>query len=104
MPQNAAGMRIEPPLVAAQCHWHLTRRYHGGAAGGRAARRIAHAVRVVHRAGGAGVAAARKAEIFAHRLADDRAAGVEDARRDGGVDIRYIAFHRRGPVHHRHAG
>ena len=50
------------------------------------------------------MAAAGEAEILADRLADDRAAGVENARRDGRVDIRHIAFHRRGAVHHRHAG
>ena len=61
-------------------------------------------MRIVHRAGSAGVAAARKTEIFAHRLAGDRAASVENARDDGRVDIRHIAFHRRGAVHHRHPG
>ena len=91
-------------LVAAQRHRHFAQGDDGGTAGRRAARRITDAVRVVHRAAGAGVAAAGEAEIFAHRLADDRAAGIENARRDGRVDIRHIAFHRRGAVHHRHPG
>jgi hypothetical protein len=50
------------------------------------------------------VAAARKAKIFTDGFADDRAAGVEDAGRDGGVDLGDVAFEARGAVHHRHAG
>ena len=38
------------------------------------------------------------------RLADNRAAGIENAGDDGCVDIGRIAFERRGAVHHRHAG
>ena len=38
------------------------------------------------------------------RLADDGAAGVEDAGDDGRIDVRHVAFERRGAVHHRHAG
>ena len=51
----------------------------------------AHLVRIVHRAGGVGVAAAGQAEILAMRLADDGAAGIEDTGHDGGVDVRHIA-------------
>src|SRR5215472_18384851 len=97
-------MRIEPPWSPPSAIGTLARSDDGGASRGGAASRIAGAMRVVYRTGGTGVAAAREAEIFAHRLAGDRAAGVENARRDGGVDIRDIAFHWRGAVHHRHAG
>ncbi len=38
------------------------------------------------------------------RLADDGAAGIEDARDHGGIDIGHIAFERGRAVHHRHAG
>jgi hypothetical protein len=50
------------------------------------------------------VATTGKAEIFADRLADNRAAGVENARNDCRIDIRHVAFHCRGAIHHRHAG
>ena len=50
------------------------------------------------------MAAAGEAEIFAMRLADDGAAGVEDARDDGGIHIGSIALECRGAVHHGHAG
>jgi hypothetical protein len=48
--------------------------------------------------------AAGKTEILAYRLADDRPAGIENTRHHRRIDIRHIAFHRRGAVHHRHAG
>src|SRR4029077_4099621 len=51
-----------------------------------------------------GVAAAGHAIIFAHRLAGDFAAGIENALDDGGVDVRHIAFQNIGADHHRHAG
>jgi hypothetical protein len=38
------------------------------------------------------VAAAGKAQIFAHRLAEDGAAGIEDARDYGGIDVRHVVF------------
>src|ERR1041384_3950647 len=60
--------------------------------------------RVVHRQRLAGVAAARQAEALADRLADDLAAGVEDAGDQGRVDVGHIAFERRRAVHHRQAG
>ena len=82
----------------------LARGDHRGAARRRAAGRVAHLVRVVHRPGRAGVAAAGEAEILADGLADDGAAGVEDAGDDGGVDVGHVALERRGAVHHRHAG
>ena len=46
----------------------------------------------------------KKTKILAMRLADDGAAGIENAGHDRGVDIRHIAFERGGAVHHRHAG
>ena len=55
-------------------------------------------MRIVHRTGRAGVAAARHAVIFAHRLAGDLAAGIEDALDDGGVDIGYVAFEKLAPI------
>ena len=57
---------------------------------------------VVHRAKRAGMTAARQTKAFAMRLALDRGAGVEEARDDRRVDVRHIAFERRGAVHHRH--
>ena len=97
-------MRIDPPwsppiAMSASPVATTTR-----AARRRAAGRIAHLVRIVDRTGGAGVAAAGEAEIFAMDLADDGAAGVEHAGDDGRIDIGDIAFERRGAVHHRHAG
>ena len=43
-------------------------------------------------------------KILAMRLADDRAAGIEDALHHRRVDVGDIAFQRRRTVHHRHAG
>ena len=37
-------------------------------------------------------------------LADDGAAGIEDAGDDGGIGIGHVAFERRGAVHHGNAG
>ena len=97
-------MRIDPPwsppiAMSASPAATTTR-----AAGRRAAGRIAHLARIVDRAGRIGMAAAGKAEILAMRLADDGAAGVENARDDGGVNIGRVALERRGAVHHGHAG
>src|SRR5262245_11203206 len=50
------------------------------------------------------MAAAGHAEIFAHRLAGDLAAGVEDALHHGGVDLGHVAFHELRTDHHRHPG
>src|SRR6185436_15289814 len=91
-------------LVAPDGHLHLARRHDGraprrGAAGG-----VAHLARVVHGPGRARVAAAREAEVLAVHLAEDGAAGVEDARHDGGVDVGDVALQRGGAVHHGHAG
>ena len=61
-------------------------------------------MRIVYRPAGAGMTAAREAEIFAYRLAGDRPAGVENARRDGRVDIRDVALHGRSAIHHCHTG
>src|ERR1700730_1962884 len=91
-------------LIAAERHRHLAESDDGGAAGRRASGRVADPVRVVYRAAGAGMTAAREAEIFAHRLADDRPAGVENAGYHGRVEIGHIALHRRRAVHHRHPG
>src|SRR4029077_7312784 len=74
------------------------------AARGRATGGITHSMRVVHGAAGARVAAARETERFRDGCAADRSAGIENAGHDGRVDIGDIAFHRRGAVHHRHAG
>ena len=43
-------------------------------------------------------------KYLAVRLAYDGAAGIENARDDGGVDVGNVALERRGAVHHRHAG
>ena len=91
-------------LVAAQRHVHLARRDQGGAAGRRPAGGVAVAVRVVHGTGGAGVAAAGKAELLADRLAEDGAARVQNALDHRRVQVGHVAFERGRPVHHRHAG
>ena len=92
-----------PTLVAADGHVGLAALHQHRAARRRATGRIAHAVRVVHRARGAGVAAARHAEVLAGGLAQHRAAGVQDALHQRGVDLGHVALHRRAAVHHRHA-
>ena len=91
-------------LIAADRHVDVARRHQRGAARRRAAGRISALARVVHRSGRARVAAAGDAVIFAHGLAGDLAAGIEDARDDRGVDLRHVAVEKRGADHHRHAG
>ena len=91
-------------LVAADRHVDLAQRHQHRAARRRAAGRVAHLVRIVHRAGRAGVAAAGHAEELAMRLADDGGAGIEHALHDRGVDVGDVAFQRGRAVHHRHAG
>ena len=91
-------------LIAAHRHVHLA-----GGDEGRAARRgsagaIAALARIVHRTGRTGVAAAGHAVIFAHRLAGDLAAGIENALDHRGVDLRHIAVQELRADHHRHAG
>src|SRR3546814_9390657 len=61
-------------LVAADGHLDLAGTDQRAAARRRAAGRIAHLPRIMHRTGGVGMAAARQAEIFAMRLAHDRPA------------------------------
>ena len=51
-----------------------------------------------------GMAAAGKTEILTMCLADDGAAGVENARDDGGVSLGCITLERRGAVHHGNTG
>ena len=91
-------------LVAADRHVDLSGRHQSGTAGRRSAGAVAHPVRVVAGAGRVGMAAAREAVVLAMRLAEDRRPGVEEARHDGGVDLRHVALEDRGAVHHRHAG
>ena len=91
-------------LVAADRHVDVARRHQRGAARRRAAGGVAALARIVHGTGRAGVAAARHAVIFTHRLAGDLAAGIENALNDGGVDIGHIAFQHLGADHHRDTG
>src|SRR5262245_13968983 len=91
-------------LVAADRHVDVARGDRRGAAGRGAAGGVAALARIVHRPAGAGVAAAGHAVVFAHRLAGDLAAGVENALDDGGVDLRHIAVQEIGANRHRHAG
>jgi hypothetical protein len=50
------------------------------------------------------MAAAGHAVIFAHRLAGDLAAGIENALDHRRIDLRHIAFQELRADHHRHAG
>jgi hypothetical protein len=50
------------------------------------------------------VAATRKAKALADRFPDDLSARIQDARDDGRVHVRYIAFQHVGTIHHRDAG
>src|SRR5215831_17325249 len=50
------------------------------------------------------MAAARHAEIFAHRLAGDLAAGIENALDHRGIDLWHVTIQELRADHHRHAG
>ena len=91
-------------LVAADGHIDLAagdqrRRARRGTAG-----RVTGLVRVLDRAGSAGMAAAGQAKILAMGLADDGRAGVEQTGNDGRVHVGRIALERGCAVHHRHLG
>ena len=104
MPQWLAGMRIEPawsPPIAMSTSPAATS---AALPGRRSAGGVAALARIVHRTGRAGMAAAGHAVIFAHRLAGDLAAGVENALDDRRVDVGHVAFQEIGADHHRHAG
>ena len=90
-------------LIAADGQIHFARSHQRCAAGGRAAGGITFLVGIVHGAGGTGVGAAGEAKIFAHRLADDGRAGVEQARDDRRIDVGNVTFECRCAIHHRHA-
>src|SRR5208282_1218665 len=90
-------------LVAADRHVNFPGRHQCGAAGGGAARRVAHLARVVYGSGGVGMASAGEAETLAMGLADDLPARVQDAGDDGGVEVGYVTLQRRRAAHHRHA-
>src|SRR5262249_61409673 len=92
------------PWIRAGPRGHLAARDGHGRAGGRAPGRVTGLARIVHGAGGAGVAPAGKAKVLAVSLADDRATGIEDARDDRGIDVGDVAHERRSAVHHRHTG
>ena len=91
-------------LIAADRHRHFAGRDQRRAARRRAAGGVAVLSRILHRAGRARVAAAGHAVVFAHRLAGDLAALVEDAVDDGGVDVGHRALEEGSADHHRHAG
>ena len=91
-------------LIGAHGHVDRARRDQRGAAARRAAGGVARLVRVGDQPGGRREARALHAEGAAHGLAGDRAAGIEDAGDDGGVDLRHVAFQHRGADRHRHAG
>ena len=91
-------------LVAANGHVDLFRAHQRSRAAGRPPGGVAHLEGVVHWASGAGMRATRKAEMLTVRFAADRPSCGEDARDNGGIDIRSVAFEGRGAVHHGHAG
>src|SRR5262249_37939790 len=91
-------------LIAAHRHIDLAGGDERRAARRRSAGAIAALARIVHRAGRAGMAAAGHAEILAHRLAGDLAAGIENALDHRGVDLRDVAVQELRADHHRHAG
>ncbi len=106
-PDDAAQRRRNPDraaLIAANGQIGLTAGHQHRAAAGRAARGVTPFPGIVHRALGAGVAAAGQAEIFAMRFAEDGPAGVEHAGDNRRIDIRHIAFQRRGADHHWNPG
>ena len=104
MPQNDAGMRIEPPWSPPIAISISPAAISAAEPDDEPPGRIAHAPGIVHGTRRIGVAAARETEKLAMRLADDRAAGIENARDDGCIDVGRIAFKRRCAVHHRYAG
>src|SRR5438094_4235246 len=106
IPQNAAGMRMEPALIAAEGDVHLT----GGHGRARARRRSAGDVLVVVGIQGTAVIADGAAGAEAatqpihHVLADDGAARLQDTGDHGGVEVRDEAVEGEGAEAHRHSG
>src|SRR5436309_156539 len=94
MPSRCIGTSISRPAapVPADRHVDLAGHHQGGAAAGGAAGGEVGMVGVADRAGVGGEAAAGEAEVLADGLAEDLAAGVEDAGDDGGVGLGDVAL------------
>src|SRR5260221_13669978 len=58
---------------------------------------------IEHRTGIGGVAAAGEAEVLAHGLPHNFAAGIQNAGDNGGIELRCVSLQHRGAIHHRHA-
>ena len=103
--RTTAGMRIEPPWSPPIAMSTSPAATSAAAAGGRAAGRVAVLVRVVHRADARWCGCRRRSRNTRTCALPTIVAPASSMRvHDGGVDIRDIAFERRGAVHHRHAG
>ena len=103
-----AGERCRNPdragLIAAGRHIDFAGGDERAGAGRGAARGVAPRARIVNGPGRTGRRAAREREIFANRFADDFRAGIEEARDDGRVELRYKTLQHRRPIGQRNAG
>src|SRR5207249_6216404 len=93
-PGEGGGQADGAALVTAHRQVGLTESDDDRAARRRPAGGVAHPVRVMHGPGRVRVAAARETEVLAVRLADDLAARIEDAARDGRVEVWHEALER----------
>src|SRR6516162_2193082 len=91
-------------LIASHRHVAFTGHDQGRAAAGGTAGRSRWIVRIEDGAGIGGVTASREAKALANRLPNNLSARIQNARDDGRVNVRYIAFQHVGTVHHRDAG
>ena len=99
-----SGNADRAALIATGGQFAIASRDGSATAARRAARRMGRLVRIAHRSERAGVATARERHILAIRLAENGAAGIENAGNNGCIDIGDIALEEAAAVHHRHAG
>ncbi len=69
-----------------------------------ATREMIAIVRIARWAESAGIAGAGECEVIEIQLRDDFGARVENSRDEGGVVLRYVAFHHEGAAGHRDSG
>ena len=98
------GQPDRAALVAADRHVGLAGGQDDGAAARGAARVMRRVVRIAHRPVVAGVSRSREREGLAIRRADDGAAGIENTRDDGCIEVGNKAFEQARSDRHRDAG
>ncbi len=97
---EGAGDPDRAALIAAERHLDVARGDQRCAAAGRPASRFGRVPGIADRTRLGGVAATRKAQVLAYRLAGNRRTSLKHASDDCSVAAGDVSLDRRGPVHH----